>query len=279
MPWKYTDEYYKNYTKETWDACAEKYLPVMNQLMPFHSQLLKQITPQQGQHILDICTGPGEPAMTIASMVAPKGHVTGIDLSKNMIDIASKNAKKRKLRNVEFVKMDAEKLDLDAKSFNVTVSCFGFQIITDPHAAANEIFRVLKSGGRVGLTVWSTGDKVPAIDVLVGPMMEHAEPDETGYLPTPYELGGRGELTGMLKKVGFKDAKETRVNGTWKAANGEEYLNMIIEGTPLGHSLHEEEPQVQKEVLRKTRANIKRYETPEGIMIPAECVIVTAKKP
>lgn len=196
-----------------------------------------------------------------------------------MIDIASKNAKKRKLRNVEFVKMDAEKLDLDAKSYNVAVSCFGFQIITDPHAAANEIFRVLKSRGRVGLTVWSIGDRVPAIDVLVGPMMEHAEPDETGYLPTPYELGGRGELTGMLKKAGFKDAKETRVNGVWKAANGEEYLNMIIEGTPLGHSLHEEEPQVQKEVLRKTRANIKRHETPEGVMIPAECVIVTAKKP
>ncbi|MBI2126149.1 MAG: class I SAM-dependent methyltransferase [Thaumarchaeota archaeon] len=80
MPWKYTDEYYKNYTKETWDACAKKYLPVMNQLMPFHGQLLKQIKPWQGQRILDICTGPGEPAMTIASMVAPKGRVTGIDL-------------------------------------------------------------------------------------------------------------------------------------------------------------------------------------------------------
>lgn len=127
---------------------------------------------------------------------------------------------------------------MGAKSFDIAVSCFGFQIITDPNATANQIFRVLKSGGRVGLTVWSTGDKVPTIEVLVGPITEHGEPDETGYIPTPYELDGHGELTGMLKKAGFKDTKETRVNGIWRAVNGEEYLNMIIEGTPLGHSLH-----------------------------------------
>jgi len=36
MSWKYTDEYYKNYTRETWDECAEKYIPLSRQLVPFH---------------------------------------------------------------------------------------------------------------------------------------------------------------------------------------------------------------------------------------------------
>jgi hypothetical protein len=39
MSWKYADEYYKNYTRETWDECAERYLPLMKQLAPFHRAL------------------------------------------------------------------------------------------------------------------------------------------------------------------------------------------------------------------------------------------------
>ncbi len=279
MSWKYTDEYYKNYTRQTWDECAGKYIPVQQQLVPFHKSLLDHIKPQPDEHVLDVCTGPGEPAMTIAAMVSPGGRVIGIDLSANMTEIAKKTAAKRELRNVEFLTMDAEKLDLPAETFDVAVSCFGFQIVTNPEAAAHEILRVLKPSGRAGFTVWSTGERTPAIDVIIEPMLEHAEPDETGYLPTPYELGGPGELTTMLEKIGFSNPKEVRTTGSWRAPNIEDYLTMLLEGTPLGHSLSEEDAEVQKTVLEKTRRNIERYKTSEGVSIPAECVVVLASKP
>ena len=54
---------------------------------------------------------------------------------------------------------------------------------------------------------------------------------------------------------------------------------MLLEGTPLGHSLSEEDKDVQQEILEKTRANITRYATSDGVRIPAECVIVVASKP
>ena len=279
MTWKYTDEYYKNYTRQTWDECAEKYLPLQEHLVPYPRSLLENLRPQPSQVVLDVCTGPGEPAMAIASIVSPGGRVSGIDLSTNMTEIARKNAAKRALRNVEFITMDAEKLDFPNDNFDMAVSCFGFQIITDPEAAAKEILRVLKPGGRAGFTVWSRGDRTPAIDVIVAPMLEHAEPDETGYLPTPYELGGPGELTSMLGKIGFEDAKEIRVTGNWTAASVDQYLAMLLEGTPIGHSLSEEDEKVQQMVLDKTRKNIVKYLTPAGVKIPAECVIVVALKP
>jgi len=279
MSWKYTDDYYKNYTRQTWDECAEKYVPLQGQLVPFHKVLLDNVKPQLAERVLDVCTGPGEPAMTIAAMVAPKGEVVGIDLSANMTEIATKTAAKRQLQNIRFLTMDAEKIELLPDSFDLAVSCFGFQIITDPEVASREILRVLKPGGRAGFTVWGTADKAPAIDVLIGPMLEHATPDENGYLPTPYELGGEGELAEMLHEAGFEKTKEIRTPGVWTATAADEYLSMILAGTPIGHSLSEENPDVQEQILKKARENIRRYETTQGVSIPTECVIVVASKP
>ena len=279
MSWKYTDEYYKNYTRETWDECAEKYIPLSRQLVPFHKSLLDLVRPSPGERILDVCTGPGEPAMSIASIIAPSGQVVGVDLSSNMTEIATKTATKRRLRNVEFVTMDAEKLEFPVNTFDAAVSCFGFQIVTQPEAAAKEIFRVLKPGGRAGFTVWSKGDRAQAIDVLIEPMMEHATPDEDGYLPTPYELGGPGELVNMLKEIGFVNPTEVRTVGNFVADGVEDYLSMVLVGTPLGHSLSEETEEVQKAVRAKAKGNISRYATAKGVSIPTECVIVVASKP
>ena len=279
MSWKYTDEYYKNYTRDTWDECAQQYLPVMQQLKPFHKALVSQLNPVVGESILDVCTGPGEPALTIAEIVAPTGSVIGLDLSRNMTEMATKTAERRQLSNVKFLNMDAEKLDLGSDAFDAVVSCFGFQIVTNPEAAAQEILRVLKPGGRAAFTVWSTGDRSPALDVIVGPMLEHATPDEDGYIPSPYELGGPDELATMLRNLGFTNTREVRVVDDWRAESSEDFLNMILSGTPIGHSLSEEEKDVQQKILEKTRANITHYSTTNGVKIPAECVMVFAKKP
>jgi ubiquinone/menaquinone biosynthesis C-methylase UbiE len=217
--------------------------------------------------------------MSIASMVLPTGRVIGVDLSVNMTEIARKSAAKRGLRNADFVTMDAEKLQFPDNSFDVAVSCFGFQIVTDPRAAAKEILRVLTPGGRAGFTVWSTGDRAPALDVVVGPMMEHVTPDEDGYVPTPYELGGPEELTTMLEEIGFINPKEIRTVGNWTARSVQSYLSMVLDGSPLGHSLGEESEEVQIEVREKSKRNISRYATTSGVCIPAECVIVGASKP
>ncbi|HVL88337.1 MAG TPA: methyltransferase domain-containing protein [Candidatus Thermoplasmatota archaeon] len=278
MTWTYTEDYYREYTRQTWNESAEAYADVMRQLEPFRAELLDRVAPRPGERALDVATGPGEPAMTLARKVAPGGSVVGVDLSERMVELASKVAAARGLQNCEFRVMDAEKLALPDASFDLAVSAFGLQIVTDPEAAAREMYRVLRPGGRAGVTVWSTGDKVPAIHAIIGPMLENAEPDETGYLPTPYEMGGPGEMVAFLEKAGFRSAREERMTRDWTFRDEEHYLQAVLKGTPIGHSLSEEEAPVQEEVLRKTRANLARWKTPAGLALPAECVVVTASK-
>lgn len=85
-------------------------------------------------------------------------------------------------------------------------------------------------------------------------------------------------MVAFLEAAGFVDGREQRVQHSMKFDGPEEYLNALLKATPIGHSLSEEEPAVQEEILQKTRANLQRWSTPTGLILPAECVIVGAHK-
>src|SRR5437667_680591 len=278
MPWKYTDEFYKEYTRTTWSESAETYPKILRWLEPYGFDLLARLDPKIREKALDIATGPGEPALTIARMVGPEGEVAGIDLSEKMIERAMRAAKERRIPNATFRVMDAEAMTFPADTFDLAASRFGFQIFTKPESVAKEAHRVLKPRGRIGATVWSTAEKAPALHAIVGPMLEFAEPDETGYLPTPYELGGPGEMMKLLEAAGFHEAKEDRKTHTMAFKDADDYIETFVEGTPLGHSIREEDPDVQGKILARTRENLREWRTHNGIRIPCECVIVTARK-
>src|SRR6266513_2288981 len=158
---------------------------MLRNLEPYGFDLLARVDPKVRERCLDIATGPGEPAMSLARMVGPDGKVVGIDLSEQMVQLATRIASQRRIPSVEFRTMDAEKMDFPDESFDLAVSRFGFQIFTNPEAVARETYRVLAPKGRIGVAIWSTAERASAIHAVVGPMLEFAEPDETGYLPTP----------------------------------------------------------------------------------------------
>lgn len=58
----------------------------------------------------------------------------------------------------------------------------------------------------------------------------------------------------------------------------EEYLESLLTATPIGHSPSGETPEVQHEILRKTRSNLQAWTTPNGLRIPAEAAVVTAHR-
>src|SRR5208282_1726098 len=136
---------------------------------PLRADLVARLKAQPGERVLDLGTGPGEPAFTIASQVGDRGRVVGVDLSEKMIALAQKLAGARSVSNVEFRVMDCAELTFDDASFDAATSSFGFQIFPDPERASREAFRVLRSNGRIAVSVWSTGEKVPFLHALVGP--------------------------------------------------------------------------------------------------------------
>ena len=123
------------------EAAVESFAGVAN---PFS---LGELEPEE--RVLDLGCGAGTDTLVAAQMVGPKGHVTGIDMTPEMLAKARSAAEEMGLANVELVEGEAEKLPFEDETFDVLISNGVIDLVPDKDAVFSEIFRVLKPGGRI----------------------------------------------------------------------------------------------------------------------------------
>jgi arsenite methyltransferase len=102
-----------------------------------------------GERVLDLGSGAGTDSLVAAQMVGEHGHVTGIDMTPEMLAKARTAAAEMGAANVEFVESEAEQLPFADASFDVVISNGVIDLIPDKDAVFAEIFRVLAPGGRI----------------------------------------------------------------------------------------------------------------------------------
>ncbi len=104
---------------------------------------------QKGETVLDLGSGAGIDCFLAARKVGEKGRVIGVDMTPEMIGKAQKNAEKGNYRNVEFRLGEIEHLPVDDNSVDVVISNCVINLSPDKEQVFQEIFRVLKPGGRI----------------------------------------------------------------------------------------------------------------------------------
>jgi arsenite methyltransferase len=102
-----------------------------------------------GERVLDLGSGAGTDSLIAAQMVGEQGHVTGIDMTQEMLAKARAAAAEMGATNVEFVEGEAERLPFPDASFDVVISNGVIDLVPDKDAVFTELFRVLASGGRI----------------------------------------------------------------------------------------------------------------------------------
>jgi len=148
-PSQSSDESYKESTRTAWNATAEKYLKLLRHLEPYGFDLLARLSPKIRESALDVATGPGEPAMSIARMVGPDGRVVGIDLSEEMLEKAQDKVVELSLGNVTLKTMDATTMDFGQGEFDSAVATYTISAVPDPVGVLREMKRVVKPGGSI----------------------------------------------------------------------------------------------------------------------------------
>ena len=127
------------------------------------------------QHILDIATGTGALA-TACAVRLPHGHVTGIDLSENMLAQAQAKALRLGLSNLTYKIMDMELLDFPANYFDGACCGFGVFFLPDMQAALKKVVYTVKPGACLALSSFSTGLLEPLSIQFFNDMQKYGVP-------------------------------------------------------------------------------------------------------
>ena len=132
--------------------------------------------------VLDVACGTGNVAITAARRGA---SVTGLDITPAMLEDARENATLAGVEDVHWEQGDATNTPFEADTFDVTLSCVGHMFAQPPDAAAIELLRVTKPGGRIAFTSWTPSSVVPALATV---LQEYLPPDPDAPAP-PYLWG------------------------------------------------------------------------------------------
>ncbi|MEO7294576.1 MAG: arsenite methyltransferase [Candidatus Limnocylindria bacterium] len=106
----------------------------------------------EGERVLDLGSGGGIDVLLSARRVGPTGRALGLDMTDEMLALAQRNAAEAGVTNVEFLKGQIEAIPLPAASIDVVISNCVINLAADKPAVFREIARVLRPGGRIGIT-------------------------------------------------------------------------------------------------------------------------------
>lgn len=268
-------EYWNGTAGETWAKFQER---LDRQIEPLGLAAMDVLAPKDGEHILDIGCGCGQTSLALAARVGRTGSVTGVDISKPMLEVARTRPRPSADLPLVFRHLDAQTDDLGRGTFDGAFSRFGVMFFADPLAAFANIRAALKPAGRLVFVCWRPLEENPWMQAPLQaalPFLPPVEPPDP-TAPGPFAFADPARVRAILSDVGFAavaiDPFDARVGG----GDLEATLKLALNVGPLSRALREH-PQNADKVAGAVRSVLSHYVTPNGVLMPAAVWIVKAR--
>jgi ubiquinone/menaquinone biosynthesis C-methylase UbiE len=250
---------------------------------PVTQALIEDADIIEGEAVLDVAGGAGEPSLTIAKTVGPTGWVTCTDAVAEMVDAAQSEAQRRGLTNVAFKQCAADSLPFESKSFDAVVSRLGIMFFPDPLAALREMLRVTKDEGVIALAVWGKSELNPfsyVITNVVSRYFDVAAPADPNA-PGAFRFAESGSLASILAEAGAVDVKERVLKFDIAAPISPEQFWEMRSETPgtLREKLAALSQLQVNSLAQEAKEAVREFFSNNQMTIPAQLVIVTGRKP
>jgi ubiquinone/menaquinone biosynthesis C-methylase UbiE len=217
---------------------VEKYIPayssnatnfMANRSIDSHAAFFKPYL-KPGIKLLDCGCGPGTITLGFAKVITP-GTVTGIDIGSSQISIARENALKQAISNADFLEANSYELPFAENSFDAAFSHALLEHLQEPTKALQELLRVLKPGGVLGVRTPDWGG------FLIAPSNAQLDKAIEYYKLLQQRNGGNPyvgrQLRGLLRQAGFTDIKASASYECYENLSAiAQYLALRIESSP-----------------------------------------------
>jgi ubiquinone/menaquinone biosynthesis C-methylase UbiE len=232
-----------------------------------------------GQHVLDLASGSGEPALSVAKAVGSSGLVAATDMVPEMLEGARANAATQGLSNMQFKVADAENLPFGAAEFDRVTARFGLMYFPDIHKALTEVRRVLKPGGRISFVVWGPPEENPLFSTMIGPFVKHVQiPTPPPDAPGVFRFADQAKLAGVVSAAGFHDVEtaKTTVGWPWPGPPEEAWQATSELAAPFKKMIAALPAELKPAVVAEVIEGIARYYDGHKVNFPAALVSVQA---
>jgi SAM-dependent methyltransferase len=176
-----------------WNAPGGRYEAISRSISDAIEHAVERAQPRAGERVLDLATGTGWASRVIAQRF-PGVAVTGADIAEQMLEHARGAAATLGL-DIEYRHADAEQLPFADRYFDVVVSTFGVMFAGRQEAAAAELARVVKKGGRIALATWKHDSNVFNMFTVMKPFQP---PSPQPPPPSPFHWGSPDRLRELL---------------------------------------------------------------------------------
>ncbi|HEV2349539.1 MAG TPA: class I SAM-dependent methyltransferase [Terriglobia bacterium] len=268
-----------------WSGSApfwEKHREIIREMFaPVAQALAEEGQISSGHTVLDIATGPGEPALTLAALVGPEGRVFGIDPIPEMVAAARRASDRLGFRNTQFDVAYADHLPFPADTFDAVVSRFGVMFFPAPADAVREMLRVLKPGRKLALAAWHFAERNPFHYTLQRVMDRYVDsPPLPPDARDAFRFATPGKLRDVLAEAGAMAPSERRLQFAIQAPiSVEDFWALRGEmSEKLREKLALLSSEQLTEVKRQSLEAFRGYSTERGLSFPAEVLIVSGTK-
>jgi SAM-dependent methyltransferase len=230
--------------------------------------------------VLDLASGTGEPAISVAGLVGGDGHVSALDLSADLLEIAARRAEQRGLRNISFHQADAQQLPFPDDDFDLATCRFGVMFFSDVVRALSELRRVLRPQARACFAAWGPFEQ-PYWQSTFGVVLKRVGgPALAPGGQDPFRFAHPECLAAALTKAGFarSEAAIHKVPWNWPGEVPElwDYAQAVSAPfRPLLERVPEDQwPAINAEV----HSALRRYAMTDGVKFEAQIVLASGEK-
>jgi ubiquinone/menaquinone biosynthesis C-methylase UbiE len=266
---------FSRFEYEGWERVADKYDSVWSSLTrQFIPYLVNAAEISPGMSVLDVACGPGYVSDAIRELGATP---MGIDFSEKMVAIA-----KKMFPGIRFAQGNAQNLSCDDAGFDLVLINFGLLHLSHPEEACAEAFRVLRSNGKFGFTVWAPPPQSPGAKIVNDAIEAHADLNvQLPEGPPRYLYEQKEECQAVLEKAGFDGHSmiyQTR-SAEWHLPTAHYFFEAERDaGVRTAGLLARQSPERLDAIRTAIVSEVRRYAKGNEFVIPMAAHIVVASK-